>query len=283
MTEPHWPDGRRRRTGPNAKEADALRRAAVDEDGQLRITSQRVHDTLLAAGWVRREDYLISMAKYSDTHPGLPSTRSVITESGRAVIAEDSGDAMPKRDLCAVCGTNPTLKLDGRFRQHSRPATGMEQVESGVLRMRCEGTNELPDEVRRAHPEGWAVHRDAFRGPERRDVSPFHPPEGATVRDQYPELFGVLVPIPLAKRQRLTFDMPQFVSWGSGWALIGPDTALPVGERVEVERRMKPPVVVVVGKYVAEYTVHRQEGSYLYEIGQRSVRYVIAKIAGEEH
>lgn len=85
--------------------------------------------------------------------------------------------------------------------------------------------------------------------------------------------------IPPAQRQRLGFDEPQFVSYDGEWMLIGPDTALPVGQKVKVRRRKGGPTTVTVAEYVAEYVVRRQPGGYLHETGPAEVRYVIARIA----
>lgn len=96
---------------------------------------------------------------------------------------------------------------------------------------------------------------------------------------------STLPQIPREQRQRLrlTFGEPRFVRVGTEWMLIGPDTALPVGQQVQVFRfsrfRSEVVAVVVVGEHVYEHTVRRREGSHLHETGPSTVRYVIAKIA----
>jgi len=72
---------------------------------------------------------------------------------------------------------------------------------------------------------------------------------------------------------------PQFCRWGDGWAVVGPDHAVPEGGEVEVARRGDGRMVtVVLGVHVAARVARHRPDSYTRASQGESTRYVVAEI-----
>jgi hypothetical protein len=107
-----------------------------------------------------------------------------------------------------------------------------------------------------------------------------HPEDGRDIGDDLPADAQPLVPVPqagklpvISGRVTLTRNEVRFTQHPETheWCLVGPDTMLPVGEGIEVEKFTSAEhTVVVVGPHVAERVVRHADGAI--------VRYVLAEI-----
>jgi hypothetical protein len=74
---------------------------------------------------------------------------------------------------------------------------------------------------------------------------------------------------------RFTSAVPQFTRWPAKWHVLGQDSTVFPGARVEIKQwSTGQAVTVTIGQVVADRVVADREG--------RSVRYVVAEIARED-
>lgn len=85
---------------------------------------------------------------------------------------------------------------------------------------------------------------------------------------------------PIPRRIWTRNEAPEFCRWGDGWAVVGPDHALPEGgEAVVAHRGDGQMVVVALGLHVAARVVRHRPDSYTAQVARgESTRYVVAEI-----